>query len=463
MLVTLVLQVVLVGAMYLDVQKRLTSSTVSAAVENAESVIEQYTQLRSYYSENVAGKVSKSASLKVTFDHKGKPDAIPLPATMIHDLSELSRNRKEGSELKLYSRFPFPNRSNRTLDKFSTDALEWLEKTPDRPFVATELVDGKERVRVAIADRMKSETCVSCHNTHPDSPKTDWKLGDVRGVLELTTPIQSSVARSESLIASLGGYSGGILILMAALISGQWLMIRQQRTLNRGVVQCGGDLAKSAGNTQALATAIEQFEQSIREISLNTNSVAGVARGAVDAAGKTSHTIMRLGESGSEIGNVIKAINSIAEQTNLLALNATIEAARAGEAGKGFAVVAKEVKDLAGETSRATEEIIARIGRIQFDTMEAVQSIGIVSHVITQINESQNAIASALEEQTAMTGEVSRNIWEVAEGNCRIARSIRAVAESTDRTSAASETIATTVEVESMTNRLRTTFDKCRA
>lgn len=194
-----------------------------------------------------------------------------------------------------------------------------------------------------------------------------------------------------------------------------------------------------SANAQSLATAVEQFEESIKEISANASNAASVARRAVCATEQTNGTITRLGESSVEIGNVIKVINSIAEQTNLLALNATIEAARAGEAGKGFAVVANEVKELAKETSRATEEIIGRIEAIQADTQEAVTAIGLVSEIISEIDESQNAIAGAVEEQTAMTSEISRNISDVATGSHEIAKSITMVVDAAQSTTAGSD------------------------
>jgi len=219
------------------------------------------------------------------------------------------------------------------------------------------------------------------------------------------------------------------------------------------------DLASSASsaaeevsvNAQSLANAVEQLDSSIKEIAGNASTAASVARNAVGAADETSTTITRLGESSAEISGVIKAINSIAEQTNLLALNATIEAARAGEAGKGFAVVANEVKELAKETSKATEDIIGRIGNIQTDTLEAVDAIGRVSEIIGQINESQNAIAGAVEEQTAMTSEISRNISEVAMGSGEIARSVSSVVDAAkDTTAGSNETQGTASDIEAM-------------
>lgn len=228
-----------------------------------------------------------------------------------------------------------------------------------------------------------------------------------------------------------------------------------QATMASGVAE------QVSANAQALASAVEQFEASIREISGNASNAASVARNAVEAADQTNSTITRLGESSAEIGNVIKVINSIAEQTNLLALNATIEAARAGEAGKGFAVVANEVKELAKETSKATEDIISRIGTIQSDTHEAVDAIGRVSDVISQINESQNAIAGAVEEQTAMTSEISRNISEVAVGSGEIARSVSQVADAAkDTTGGSDQTLATAADIESMAADLMALVDR---
>ncbi len=190
-------------------------------------------------------------------------------------------------------------------------------------------------------------------------------------------------------------------------------------------------------NIQTVATGADEMSASIKEIAKNTAEATRVAMSAVKSAESTNETISKLGQSSAEIGQVIKVITSIAQQTNLLALNATIEAARAGEAGKGFAVVANEVKELAKETAKATEDISQKIEAIQGDTKEAVSAIAQIGGVISQINDIQNTIASAVEEQSATTNEISRNLAEASKGGVEISQNITGVAEAARSTTAA--------------------------
>ncbi|MBX3461818.1 MAG: PAS domain-containing protein [Planctomycetes bacterium] len=190
-----------------------------------------------------------------------------------------------------------------------------------------------------------------------------------------------------------------------------------------------------SSNVQTVAAGIEELEASIREIAKSAADAAKVATKAVEVAGQTTTTIDQLGASSAEIGKVIKVITSIAQQTNLLALNATIEAARAGEAGKGFAVVANEVKELAKETAKATEDISQKIEAIQADTKGAVTAIAEISSVIRRVNDIQTTIAGAVEEQTATTNEISRSITEAAKGSTEIAKSVTEVAQAARDTS----------------------------
>jgi methyl-accepting chemotaxis protein len=192
------------------------------------------------------------------------------------------------------------------------------------------------------------------------------------------------------------------------------------------VASAGEQLSK---NAQDVSRSVEDLGASIREIAKSAHEAAKVATTGVEVANTTTSTVAKLGESSAEIGKVLKVITSIAQQTNLLALNATIEAARAGEAGKGFAVVANEVKELAKETAKATEDIGQKIDAIRQVTQGAAEAIAQISKIIIQINDYQSTIASAVEEQSATTREIGISGSDAARGSAEIARNIASVAQ----------------------------------
>jgi len=246
------------------------------------------------------------------------------------------------------------------------------------------------------------------------------QMGDALG--KLLASLRKSILSIKENSVSLAGASEEL-----SAVSTQMSANAGETSAQSGVVSAASEQVSM--NTQTVATGIEEMSASIKEIAKNASDAAKIATSAVKMAETTNLTVTKLGDSSIEIGNVIKVITSIAQQTNLLALNATIEAARAGEAGKGFAVVANEVKELAKETAKATEDISEKIEAIQVDTKDAVEAIGQITAVINQINDISSTIASAVEEQTATTNEISRNIAEASKGTSEIAHNITSVAQ----------------------------------
>jgi len=219
---------------------------------------------------------------------------------------------------------------------------------------------------------------------------------------------------------------------------------------------------QSSAQTQVVAAAVEQISRNIatvaaggdqmgsaiQEIASNASEATAIAGKASVTAQAANDTVAKLGESSEEIGKVVRMITSIAEQTNLLALNATIEAARAGEAGKGFAVVANEVKELAQAAARATEDISARVETTQADVEAAVAAISEITTVVGQINDIQVVISAAVEEQSATTNEMVRNLGEVSLGANEIAANVTGIATAAaEGASSATQTAAAATEL----------------
>jgi len=271
---------------------------------------------------------------------------------------------------------------------------------------------------------------------------------------------------AESLQRAMQTIAGSAQILAAASARIGSAVVQLLKSSSDASSQVNGVSAASEEvkrSIDTVAAASEEMSVTISEIAKNASGAAKIAGEGVRSAATASDTVKRLGESSSEIGKVVELISSIAEQTNLLALNATIEAARAGEAGKGFAVVANEVKDLAKETAQATDEISRKIETIQQDTRNAISAISGFATLIQDVNDISTTIAASVEEQSATTLEISRNVQEAAYGGGDIAANIGAVAGVVQQTQAgAGEIDAAVCELGEIAGRLQGLVSKFR-
>lgn len=266
------------------------------------------------------------------------------------------------------------------------------------------------------------------------SPVTD-EMGRVSKVIKIAT----DVTEQQVMIASIQETSRTLASASAELTATATEMSGSAVKTSKDSESAASAAQEVSAGVQTVATNMEEMVASIKEISRSTNESAQMAKTTLTKAQQSNEIVTKLGVSSQEIGDVIKVISTIAQQTNLLALNATIEAARAGEAGKGFAVVANEVKELAKQTAKATDDITNKIGAIQSDTKSAVSAIGGISEAVDKLNSLSSVVATAVEEQNATTNEISRVVVESKKGVEAIADTIRNVSAAANSNSSSAQ------------------------
>jgi len=454
------------------VWRATSKQTLEASVASARATVEQFKTLRGYYTAQVVNKVKTASAMKVSVAHDAA-DTIPLPATMVHELSEALGKSESGVTVKLYSAYPFPNRASRKLDGFEQDAIAEFARNPEAVFVRSEDVKGRASVRVAIADRMSTDACVSCHNTHPDSPKKDWKLNDVRGVLEVAVPVDRQMAATANMMWTIVLVSlGGLVIGVALLV---WLMRRKVlaplmdalRMLTEGSKQVASAASEVAGSAQHLSQGATQQAASLEETSASMEEMSSMTRrnaensheaasmmaqtetlvsGASSSLDQMVASMSAIKESSDKVARIIKTIDEIAFQTNILALNAAVEAARAGQAGMGFAVVADEVRGLAQRSAQAAHDTAGLINESIVNVDKGHERVGQVSEAIQAIASSAGRMRTLVDEVSVASRQQAQGIDQVAQAVTQMEKITQTTAATAEESAAASEELSAQAE-----------------
>lgn len=428
MIVTTAIVILIIAVVMVN---RTNANIELAGLTTARAISNQIVTLRTFYTAEVV-RPAKAAGMDVNYDFAGKDKTIPLPATMVKSLGNAIRAEYPGSDVKLYSNHPFQfDQQIAMKDEFEKAALAALEENPDDEYYRLERVNGRTTMRYAVADVMR-ESCVDCHNAHPNSPKRDWKTGNVRGVVEVMVPVDEvkSQLYVGGLIQSLIVMGGFFTIV---LITGVTIG-RMASTLNETMTTVTGtslqiastvELHERIASEQATAmnettNTMEQLGESSRLSAQQAETGAEETTHAMTMAedgaktvqqtldamsdlkekvGNLTQEILALSDRIGQIGEISSFVGDLANQTNLLAMNAAVEAAHAGQHGKGFAVVATEIRKLADQSTKS----VSRISDLVTDIQQATNS----SVVATEEGSRVVGLAMTLAEQTA---EVFNNL-----------------------------------------------------
>jgi methyl-accepting chemotaxis protein len=396
----------------------ITRSAVDEAVRAGMRTADQFKVVRGYYTENVVNKLKKQGLATATFDHKGDGKAIPLPATMIHDLSDLLAGKD--TTVNLFSAYPFPNRKDRRLDAFQQESWDFLSANPAATFSRTEEHDGKQVVRVAVADKMSAQGCIDCHNTNPLSPKTDWKIGDVRGVLEVDSVLDRQIADGTALSRSIvaGAAAIGLALLLILLVVTRSVIQPLRAMTDRMSKLAAKDFAVELpglgrrDEIGEMARAVEVFRTSGLEVERMRAEQAARETRATHERKTGMHKLAEAFEA--VVGNIVDSVSSAS--TNL-------------EATAGaLARTAETTQQLTGTVAAASEEASANV----HSAAEAAGHMSSsVDHISRHVQES-SSIADQAVEQAKKTDARIAKLSDAANRIGDVVKLINGVAEQTN-------------------------------
>jgi methyl-accepting chemotaxis protein len=408
--------VIAVVVIWATVPQIVDSMATTDAILADQQVAVQFKAIRAYYTENVVNKVVRGGAFQANINHQRSETVIPLPATFLRELGS-ALNDKD-TTVDLVSPFPFPARKDRKLDDFQQQAWSYLTAHPDETFTQSEIRDGKHIVRVAVADRMSAQYCVDCHNSDARSPKTDWKLGDVRGVLDVSSNIDAQLAHGATLsrLMLLGTGLIGLLLLGMTLLVTRGVtrplrgMVRDMNKLAAGdfaLVLPGLGRSDEIG---AMAEAVEQFKLTTLERVRREAEQQEAGRRA--AATQRQLTLRKLADGFEEaVGDMVTAVTSMSQDLEDAAHTLNNNADSTRELSIAVAAASGEASLNVRSVAQATQELTTSVSEI---SERAHESSRIAGDAVRQAEQTDDRIA-ALWKAASRIGNVVKLITDIAE------------------------------------------------